>query len=204
MRITPSVGTVGLYEVRTPWTVTPEHVYECIANRKMEDLIDRGIDILDFVYHKVNLGEAEYAADVAEGACIISLRDTTDSSVPVIHIPDTYIISYPNMDVSNYNRCVVSVDLGALPINTDVTGMIVALKQAALDMVGVESSPKVHKAPSSGNITLQQHQELLRKRIAYKKRNTSIYVQNENLVKENTELRRQLDEALKFIQSKGL
>lgn len=197
MRITPIVGVEGLFEVKQPWTVLGDNVYECIANRAMSDLMDAGIDILEFVYKPVGLGEQEYSSDVKEGACIISLLNKSNPDAKVIHIPDTYIISYPNMDISNYNRMIVSVDLGALPINTDVTSMIVYLKQAALDMIGVESDPVVHKGPASNSITFEQHQELVKKRIANKKKNHSLDVINEDLKNENAELRKQLDIAIK-------
>lgn len=200
MRITPSVGVVGLYEVREPWRVAEGAVYECIANRAMSDFVESGTDVFKLVYEPVNLSETDYAEDVKEEACIISLLNRTDPTAPVIHIPDTRIVSYPNMDISNYNRMIVSIDLGALPINTDVSAMLVYLKQAALDMIGVESKPVVHKGPSSNAITFAQHEELVKKRIAYKKKNHSLQVINERLVAENTELRRQLDEAIKIIQ----
>lgn len=200
MRITPSVGTIGLYELREPWKVADGEVYECIANRAMSDFLETGTDVFKLVYEPVKLSETDYAEDVKEEACIISLLNRTDSTAPVIHIPDTRIVSYPNMDISNYNRMIVSVDLGALPINTDVSAMLVYLKQAAIDMVGVESNPVVHKGPSTNTITFAEHEELLKKRIAHKKKNHSLQVINEKLIAENVELRRQLDEAIRIIQ----
>jgi hypothetical protein len=200
MRITPRVGVAGLYEVRMPWQLQVDAIYECIADRAMVDLIDRGTDILKLVYEPVGLGESQYADDVNEGASIISLMSRTDSSAPVIHIPDTYIVSYPNMDISNYNRIIVSIDLGALPINTDVTSMLLYLKEATKDVIGVESEPNVHRGPASGSITFAQHEELLRKRNAFKKKNLSLHVEKELLEKENMELRRQLDEAIRQLR----
>jgi hypothetical protein len=152
-RITPPLGARGLFVLRAPFNAKATVVYRVTGERSFEDLINRGVDPMKLVYDPVSLVEADYQADVAAGAAIITLMSDSEKA---IYVPDTYIDSYPNMGVVPHSWMVATVDLGILPDSYDLTRLTQSVKQAVSDYIGVESTVSVATIPTTDAVTQEQ------------------------------------------------
>lgn len=154
---TPPLQAKGVYQLRAPFTVVPGIIYECVAIRDFVDFVESGQKVFELVYNPAGLLLADYEADKALGANVITLVSSTH---PTIHVPDTYIDAYPNLGNVAYNNIAISVAIGPLPDGLDLTFLKDQLQGVASDVIGVLPVVVAHIAPSNGVITEDEHQVL--------------------------------------------
>lgn len=154
---TPPLHCKGIYKLLAPWTISAAVLYECIAIRDFADFIQRGEDVFKKFYEPKGLTQAQYLADKAAGANIITL---VSGSLPVIHVPDTYIEAYPALNNVAYKSVVLSVALGPLPDAVDLTHLITQVQGVVSDVIGVTAEVKQHVLPNNDVITDAQAQTL--------------------------------------------
>ena len=138
---TPPLHAKGIYQLLAPWTISATVLYECIAIRSFSDFLEKGEDVFAKIYQPKGLSQAQYDADKAAGANIITLAS---GSLPVIHVPDTYIAAYPTLSHVAYKSVVLSVALGPLPDATDLTFLQTQVQGVVSDVVGVTSQVQLH------------------------------------------------------------
>lgn len=154
-RMTPALGAKGLFTLRTPWELPANTLYECIAIRSIDDFVDRGVDVLSKVYTPQSLGQAQLAADQAEGAKIITL---TSAGRAAVYVPDTYITAFPSMDGVPYTHVLLSLSLGPIPDALDLTFLKAQLAGTVEDNFGITPEVKTHASASTGYVTQVQHE----------------------------------------------
>ncbi len=154
---TPPLHAKGVYRLLTPWTISNTVIYECIAVRDFSDFVEKGENVYELFYEPKGLSEAVYNADKALGANIITL---VSGSLPIIHVPDTYIEAYPDYDIVPYKSVVLSVALGPLPDSTDLTFLKTQVAALASDITGVVGQVNEHVLPSLDVVTRSQHTTL--------------------------------------------
>lgn len=151
---TPPLHARGLYQLAAPWSLTAGKVYECVAIRDFADFVEKGRDPFTLYYNPRGLSQAVYEADKAAGANIITLVCDDE---PVIYVPDTYILAYPNMGNVAYNNVVLSINLGAVPDFLDLEFLKDQIVGVVTDVIGVTGEVKEHIAPSTGVVTQEEH-----------------------------------------------
>ena len=180
-KITPPMEVEGLYILRLPFKATPTVAYRVKAHRSFDDLIAQGEDPMELVYKPAGLDETKYAEDKAAGAFIISLFSKTEKP---IHVPDTYIESYPDMGVIPHDWIVVSASCGMLPSTYDTTAMKQAVSDAISEHVGIPAEVFIGRAPVTSAITQAQYVQNLNARTAAIKNRDSTYAENIRLANE--------------------
>jgi hypothetical protein len=171
-RITPPLGTKGLFSLRIPFTALANIVYRVGAERTFEEMISQGLDPMALVYTPVGLSTTDYDADKVAGAAVITLLSDTQKP---LYVPDTYIDSYPNMDVVPHQRVVMAADLGMLPDTYDFTRAMAAYGKAISDDIGVVPTIMLCVAPTADAITQEQYVQNLAARNAAIKNRTTDY-----------------------------
>lgn len=156
-KITPPLLAKGRYTVRAPFEVKETSIYTCIALRKFEDIVELGEDVYQTYYQPFGLTTAVYQLDVRAGAVIVTLQDPYGE---VLYIPDTYILTYPNMGDITYHHVVVSVSLGPLPTTVPLDYLKQQMASIASDVTGVDAIVREHIAPTIGAVTPTQHEIL--------------------------------------------
>lgn len=151
---TPPIAAKGQFKLIPPWTVPEDRIYECNAIRSFPELMERGVDIFATVYEPLGLVESDYERDRLAGANVVTLMSDLH---PVVHIPDTYIESYPDMSGMKYHHIVLSVSLGAIPSYLDLSYLQQQVKSKVLTTVGVDAKVEIHAAPHTGFISFDQH-----------------------------------------------
>jgi hypothetical protein len=125
-------------------------VYWVGAVRTYEELIAAKIDPLAQVYVPVGLGQQDYNSDIVEGAQVITLLSYIR---PPLHIPDTYILEYPNMSIVPHSWIVCTVSCGILPDTYDLTRMQQTVAAAVSEYTGVQSVVTITTAPTTDSVT---------------------------------------------------
>lgn len=171
-RLTPPLGSSGLFSLRLPFVATGTVVYRVGAEQTFEDMLKRGLDPMKVVYEPVGLSTVDYANDQAVGAAIITLL--SDTELPK-YVPDTYIDSYPNMGVVSHSRVVMAADMGMLPDTYDLTRAQQAYAKAISDDTGVAPTIVLCVAPVGDAITQEQYVQNMNARNAAIKNRTTDY-----------------------------
>ena len=155
-RITPPIGAMGVFTVRTPYRVKANKSYEVIAIREFRDLWAEHVNIQHLYYESVGLGETEYKRDADLGAAIITLKGDEG----MVYVPDTYIESYPVLGLADYHHVVLSVSLGPIAKNKNLQGLQNEINQVVSKFLGVPGKTMIHVAPTSDVITQTQAKKL--------------------------------------------
>lgn len=147
---TPPLHAKGLYTVTAPFSTAPNTLYECVAIRSFQELLQQGVDIFTQYYEPVGLDNTDYTNDLAAGANLITLLSDT---APALRLPDTYIAAYPDMTGVAYNQVILSLSLGPLPDYLDLTFAKQQIAAVASDTLGLEPQVNVYIAPSTGSMS---------------------------------------------------
>lgn len=138
VRITPPFGVTGLWKLKAPYRAKPAKVYTCTAIRSFVELELLNINIHFNYYAPHELSEEVYRRDLDLGASMVVLLGTDGER---IYVPDTYIESYPDMNIGDYKRFILSCELGTLPANTAIEHIKSAIAMIVQEKLG--RAPKV-------------------------------------------------------------
>lgn len=173
-RVTPPMYAKGLFQLREPFVATSTVQYTVSAIRTFEEIRAKGDDPLALVYLPKSLTQADYQADVAQGAAVITLLSATEKP---LYVPDTYILSYPNMGVVPYSWLVASLSLGMLPDSYDTSLLEEKLKGVVSDFIGVQPTVNIGRAATNRAVTDDEHVQLTATRQAAIKARDTDYAQ---------------------------
>lgn len=154
---TPPLHAKGVYRLLAPWSLPTTVIYECIAIRDFTDFVDKGEDVFALFYEPKGLTEANYNTDKALGVNIVTLAS---GSLPVVHVPDSYIEAYPDYDIIPYKSVVLSISLGPLPDRFDLAFMMTQMAALASDVTGIVGQVNLHALPSLDVVTRDQYTAL--------------------------------------------
>lgn len=169
-RLTPNIGIKGAFLLKAPFATEADVEYTVVALRSIAEFTAKTGDPVELIYKKVGLGRPELTADQAEGAIIVVL--STKAGV-LMYVPDTYILSYPFMGSIPYSHIILSVSLGMLPDDMDLTGAQQVVTSAVSDAIGVEPTVFISKGEVTDMIDEQRHVQLtISREAAIKNRET--------------------------------
>lgn len=167
-KMTPRQHTSGVFVLKPPFVASVSVVYTVEAIESIRELKMDRIDIFARYYQPKGLTTADYSADEAVNANIITLRAGDGSS---IEVPDTYINSYPGDAGMLHTRQVLICDLGMIPDYLDIGFVANDVSDVIKKSVGVVSDVKFATAPVRTELTYDQYIDAEKKRRA----NVSMY-----------------------------
>lgn len=182
-RVTPSIGTSGIFDLRAPFITIEDVTYTVNGIRTYEDIYRLNIDVFKKYYQPVGLTESDLEADIAAGALMITLMANEigvelSPTAPntIIYVPDTYINSFPTGDDVPYNHVILSASLGALPAYLDLSDVVTDVTEIISAKIGVEAPElkvNTNVAKLNGVMTTADHEDAEEARnIAITNRNT--------------------------------
>ena len=177
-RVTPPVEVQGRFSLRAPFPDVGNRFITVIASRRFDDCEAQGDDVFKDYYEPMGLVTGDYTRDLAAGAFMITLHDAEGNT---IYVPDTYIISYPNMGDVRYAHLVMSISLGPVPESLDLSAVGTQVSALVSGTIGVENEVKFHIAPSKDAIPPEQHEALETARQAAITNRVTITADNERL-----------------------
>ena len=157
-RITPSIGTYGTFELKTPWISNPGEKYTISAIQTLDEIVRSGIDPKVTIYQPVGLTDGvnsfSWAAEFEANPSILTLTGTNGNTIV---IPDTYILSYPNQSTVEYTRYFASIDLGIFPTTEDLNQLSIDLADLATSYSGQTATGGIFQLPLETQPTEQEH-----------------------------------------------
>lgn len=195
----PEVHASGLWKLKTPYNnfLGADVWYTCIAVRKIEDYIYRGIDpYKEYYAEPFKISEEKYNEDVAAGACIITVRNSSGETKA---FPSTYLESFPSGGGVAYQSLALVIELGALPVDYALDDLKAKVQKIVRETIGVEEEAKLVSLATKQLIDRDTHKRYVAAREAKIVTDTQTLVTIDSLTKENEELRKKLQQAETFI-----
>lgn len=146
IRRTPTLYASGKYTVSAPFALEIDTVYTTIAIRSFADIVAAGEEVFTTYYEPFALTENIFTGDLAAKVSIVTLRAEDGT---LFYIPDSYILSYPDISNIQYSHIVLSLDYGGLPNIISLDFLIQQLKTTSLESIGIDPSILIHKVPTT-------------------------------------------------------
>lgn len=134
----PNIGVKGLFNLLTPFDtlLLPNIAYECVAVRRLSDIIGAGGDPFADYYAPYDLDDTVYKADVEAGVSIVSLQADKNN---IVYVPNTYINGFPNIGGIPYTTLALAINLGAVPDKLDLSYIKTKIAASVLESIGIEA-----------------------------------------------------------------
>lgn len=142
--LVPYVGQRGLFALTLPFNLQANTSYRCIAIRSFLELSQQGVDVYDAYYNGMGLSQNTYSQDSTNGVVIVALRSDGGN---MVYVPSSYIASTPDISGSAYARRFVTLDLGMLPVDTDISPVMESLEGLVEARIGVVTQAKQATSP---------------------------------------------------------
>jgi hypothetical protein len=163
MKLTPTLYSKGIFQLKNPYIASPTNIYTCVAIRSFGDIYESGIDVYTEYYKPLDIDVSTFNIDKNNDVAIITIVSEDDE---FIYVPNSFILAMPDMSSINYHHLVVSIDFGAIPEYLDTDYLEDELADVAGKVVGKLPNVITHIAETTGIITPEQHQVLEANRLA--------------------------------------
>lgn len=199
-RNTPTPWMRGIWKLIQPWSVDPTLLYTCVALRKFKEIIAAdGIDIYNIYYKPKGISQDKYREDLAADAVMVVLTSDVGS---MIHVPDTYIESYPGIAMSDYGIAIISAQIGPISLNTNFDFMLDSVANVISDTIGIKPAMNLDHIPTTTALTPENAAALEAARQAAIKNRTSTYAQLLQAQRDNASLRQTIKVLQDLLASK--
>lgn len=149
IQITPEIGSSGKYEYKTPFDTLGNNQTEftCMSVRRLADCIALGEDPFKKYYKPYKLTEADYQKDIADNVSIIGLQSTVGQW---LYLPNSYLLSYPDVSGVRYVTMVLAANIGAVPETLDLESLASDVGDIIRAKIGVtaEIKPVITSQPA--------------------------------------------------------
>lgn len=188
MNLTPPIGAAGRWNVKPPFNalVNASISYQCMAVRKLADILALGVNVLETYYSPHGLTEDIYQTDLETDTCILSLYGSDGTWV---YVPNSYLTSYPEVDGVLYNNLALMVTLGALPDSADLGFLKTQIQGMVTNLVGVSSEVMTVVIAGQTIVSYEAHETYEAARQNTMEMSTTDYSRQVSLEAENTALR---------------
>jgi len=196
----PPINASGVYALVTPFDtkVVSGLRYTCNAVRTFKELLASGVDVVADYYTANGLQESDYNTDYDNGVCIITLQS---SKGDLLYVPSSYISSYPDTSGVPYNAVALSVLLGQVPQNMDLTYLKGELVAAVMDAAGISASVRTVTYSETTCVAYETHKSLQAQRDLARTQSQTEYSKRIAAEAERDRLAERLAALEKFITS---
>lgn len=141
--IVPTISMSGVFTLELPFQskLLKDTVYQCVAIRRIDELMSAGIDPFTVFYGPESLTITRYEDDVAKGVMIVSLKAI--GTQEIVHVPTSYILSCPKAGGVAYTVMGLSFSIGAVPNTTDLNPMKDKLVTMVKETLGIDTTVNV-------------------------------------------------------------
>lgn len=150
----PVVGTTGKFAFIAPFTASGDTEYVVVAVRSFVELSKHNVDIYAIYYTPSGIAKEVFEADAKRGAAIISLRNDAGE---ITDLPDSFIASAPDIGGVKYDRKIISIDIGALPSDLDLSDFASQLHDYIVGKIGVDPVVNIGTMKTIGIVSQEQH-----------------------------------------------
>lgn len=194
----PSLGMTGLYKLKVPYNalILATTQYTCTGVKSLAGAIAANEDPFTTIYSANGATQADFDADLASGAYIITI---TSGAGDIVEFPSTALVSVPDTDGVIYRNIVMSISLSALSDETDTTVLEQQVSDLVLNSIGVKSSIYLTQVGAVTVLSRAQSDAIESARLANIATPASALYQNDILTAENAALIQKVHELETFI-----
>lgn len=156
IRLTPTIGLAGVYEVKSPYSVKTGALYTCRAIRSFKDVEAQGISVFERYYESYGLSYEIYRQDRESEAYLVTLSTIGSTLV----IPDTYIDALPERITDPTSLVVMSVDLGPLPDSLGLSHIGEAIRSQCAELLGYLPEVQLHRVDHTDPLSTQEQDNI--------------------------------------------
>jgi len=134
----PPINFKGRFEVKPPYNkrLNPNIFYTVKSVYNIKSLEDLDIDVLNVVYLDYGLTENDYDNDRNNDVPIIEFES---ESGDVVYVPASYITALPRITGRVFVNKVLTINLGSLPENLDLTSLKSDIKELVKFKYGINA-----------------------------------------------------------------
>ena len=196
--IIPPIGTKGKFAFKAPFdkNTKADTEYTVYSIRSIKELIDSGEDPAKYVYESVGLNSTDMANDQADNVPIVILSSGTNN---YIYVPANNITSLPDITGVKYQQKMLAINIGHLPLDYSLDVVKDTIKEAVLEMTGIESTVEAISTSAIKFITDDEHSKYMKLIDGRKTSNMSYRTRYKILKVTYDKLKKQLDQLEKCI-----
>ena len=154
----PDIGFKGKYELLSPWENDETLIFSCERVSSILDFrLTKKIDVLKEIYLDKGLSESDYDYAIKNNIKIVTLK--TDKEV-YINLPDNYIKKMPDLAYVPYKQFIISLNLGLLPADLDLSSTVDELSSVVMKTENVVVKPIIHSYRSNRFVDWGTHVEM--------------------------------------------
>ncbi len=159
MGMIPPLGASGLYQLKAPFQakLRSNVTYRCAAIRRFNDVLEEGDDPYAKYYQPEGIAPAVYQTDSQNSEAIVSLVSEAQHWV---HVPTSFIESFPNQGGIPYQALVLGVPLGPVPTYMDLSGVQIAIQNIVRDMMGITVQANYVSVSEVQNLKQEDHDRI--------------------------------------------
>lgn len=137
--IIPPIGAKGKFSFKSPFDTNTktDTEYTVHSIRGIKELIDSGEDPEKYIYQPVGLTSTDMNTDLENNVPIVILSSGTNN---YIYVPADCITSLPDISGVKYQQKMLAINIGHLPIDYSLDTVKEAIKDAVLEVTGIEST----------------------------------------------------------------
>lgn len=191
--IIPPLGAKGKFKIKAPFDTSAKEDVEYVvyAIRSIKELVDDGKDPLKYIYQQVGLTETDMNKDLTENVPIIVLSGGTNNYV---YVPANRITSLPDLTGVKYQQQMLAINIGHLPIDYSLEVVKETIKEAVLEMTGIESTVEAIPTSVIKYITDNEHSTYMKLLDGRKTSNMSYRTKHKILLTNYNKLKAKLDD----------
>ena len=191
--VIPPIGSKGKFSFQSPFdTGTKKDAeYTVYSIRSIRELIDSSEDPLKYIYQNVGLSETEMNQDIADNIPIVVLSSGTNS---YIYVPANRITALPDVSGVKYQQKMLAINIGHLPLDYSLDIVKETVKEAVLEMTGIESTVQAIDTSAIKYITSDEHDTYMKLIDGRKKSNMSYRTRYKILNNQHETLKKKLEE----------
>lgn len=184
--LVPNIGSRGKYILKSPWEANTDLIYRCERISSILDFkLSEEIDVLKDIYLDKGLTKEDYENAIKDNIKIVTLKS---GSKYRIDVPDNYIEKFPDKGFVPYQQQIISINLGLLPNDINLTDTVEKIKELIGGTLNVKVNPLIHKYESERFIDWATHVEMEKTRESGVKDSITNWERIKKLEEENTAL----------------
>jgi len=163
----PTIGAKGCISVQAPFDtlVSPTRMYQVYSIRLIQDMIGNNEDPLNEIYIPVGLTSVEYNQDLDDRVSIITFIGDGNE---VLHIPESYVNSYPSVNGVIYQSKAIAINIGPIPENEDINYLITEIRDLIHSHTGITAEGEIIANSAKTKVSYADHDTIMTARNAAK------------------------------------
>jgi hypothetical protein len=145
MALSILIGTVGIFTLSPPFTIGKVN-YTITKLNLIKPLLNSGVDVYNAYYAPAGITLTKFNEDSSNGHAIVTLESDDG---PTINVPSGYIALAPIEPAVLYSHVILSVDLGDLPDEINLSQMKDDIKSITDGAIGSDTLVNLHTLPAS-------------------------------------------------------